>query len=301
MSDNKHQRRDDQRPGVCLDWDDTPPAGTTQYVKRGDVPSIEFTLRQAEALVEVFGGHDAEVSVMERPAAWADMDPGLYAYFTEYPDEGSIYLGPTEVDDDLAMHGRPQAAPIRTWRERIGQPPEYPLHAPTDVERAMEAEIADLRATLACASLPAQGGADDLAWNKKALKRHRDKLEAVWEGIREAVQKYTGKPCEGEPFERLDELLRAQHSADAQLDKMWGARFMISQALHNTMVGNQSAWIEWKHGAGAEAAMQWIENGLIGPGLIPSGTEAQAWFDANQDDRYEIPPRPAAAQQGDGS
>ena len=37
---------------------------------------------------------------------------------------------------------------IRTWRERIGQHADFPLHAPTDVERAMEAEIAELRALL---------------------------------------------------------------------------------------------------------------------------------------------------------
>jgi len=34
---------------------------------------------------------------------------------------------------------------VRTWRERIGAKPDFPLHAPTDVERAMEAEIAELR------------------------------------------------------------------------------------------------------------------------------------------------------------
>lgn len=38
---------------------------------------------------------------------------------------------------------------IRTWRERIGVSADFPLHAPTDVERAMEAEIAELRARLA--------------------------------------------------------------------------------------------------------------------------------------------------------
>lgn len=42
---------------------------------------------------------------------------------------------------------------IRTWRERIGQPADFPLHAPTDVERAMEDEIAELRALIeACAT-----------------------------------------------------------------------------------------------------------------------------------------------------
>lgn len=35
---------------------------------------------------------------------------------------------------------------IKTWRERIGAGPDFPLHVPTDVERAMEAEIAELRA-----------------------------------------------------------------------------------------------------------------------------------------------------------
>lgn len=81
----------------------------------------------------------------------------------------------------------------------------------------------------------------------------------------------------------------------AELEKMWKARFMVSQALHNAMVGNQSAWIEWQHGAGAEAAMAWIHNGLVGPGLIPDGKEAQPWFDAHQDDRYDVPPCPALA------
>jgi hypothetical protein len=35
---------------------------------------------------------------------------------------------------------------ISTWRERIGQTADFPLHVPTDVERAMVAEIAELRA-----------------------------------------------------------------------------------------------------------------------------------------------------------
>jgi len=47
----------------------------------------------------------------------------------------------------------------------------------------------------------------------------------------------------------------------------------------------QAAWIEWMHGRGADAAMQWIENTLDGPGLIPDtegeqAPDAQAFFDA---------------------
>ena len=38
------------------------------------------------------------------------------------------------------------SAAVKTWRQRLGLADAYPLHAPTDVERAMVAEIAELRA-----------------------------------------------------------------------------------------------------------------------------------------------------------
>ena len=65
----------------------------------------------------------------------------------------------------------------------------------------------------------------------------------------------------------------------------------IQQALadshNNLIVAMQAAFIEWKHGGGAESAMEWIVNTLRGPGLIPResdpwGKEAQAYFSANQ-------------------
>ncbi|MBD8627692.1 hypothetical protein IFT64_12170 [Oxalobacteraceae sp. CFBP 8753] len=89
------------------------PAGP---VRIADIPSIEITLRQAKELVATFGGHDAEISIFKRPAAWADMDDGLYAFFSDYPDEGSMYLGATDVDDDLAMNGEPMGvSPQADW------------------------------------------------------------------------------------------------------------------------------------------------------------------------------------------
>jgi hypothetical protein len=97
-------RAEDQLAATTTTDSSAPPAPAGQ-IKHGDVPSIEITLRQAKELVDCFGGHDAEVSIIQRPAAWGDMPDGLYAYFSEYPDEGSMYLGPTEVDDDLAMNG----------------------------------------------------------------------------------------------------------------------------------------------------------------------------------------------------
>lgn len=67
----------------------------------------------------------------------------------------------------------------------------------------------------------------------------------------------------------------------------------FSNIIHDLIVANQAAWIEWKHGQGAEAAMQWIENGLVGPGHIPDedepyGTEAQAWMDKNRSDPMPV-------------
>ncbi len=61
---------------------------------------------------------------------------------------------------------------------------------------------------------------------------------------------------------------------------------MLAESHHDLIVAMQAAYIEWKHGRGADAAMQWIGNTLRGPGLIPGegepyATEAQAWFDAN--------------------
>ena len=65
----------------------------------------------------------------------------------------------------------------------------------------------------------------------------------------------------------------------------------LSKIVHNMVVADQSAWIEWIHGKGAEAAMQRIANGLLGPGHIPAegepySTEGQAWYDANRADAF---------------
>ena len=62
---------------------------------------------------------------------------------------------------------------------------------------------------------------------------------------------------------------------------------MLNNFFHDMLVGQQAAWIEWQHGAGAEAGMKWIHNGLAGPGLIPPedaawAKEPQAFFDANR-------------------
>lgn len=60
---------------------------------------------------------------------------------------------------------------IMTWRERIGQQANFPLHAPTDVERAMEAEIAELRGR--ARRLAELMGANEMA----ALRRFNETCE----------------------------------------------------------------------------------------------------------------------------
>lgn len=68
----------------------------------------------------------------------------------------------------------------------------------------------------------------------------------------------------------------------------------MGQIVHNMTVAQQAAWLEWQTGNGAEAAMDWIENGLIGPGLLPEdedgkpvGLTAQAFFDQNADEELK--------------
>jgi hypothetical protein len=70
-----------------------------------NTPILTITLRQAENLVAFFGGHDTEVSV----GPGLDGTQSLMAWCTEYPEEGAVDLGPTEVDDELANIGRPIA------------------------------------------------------------------------------------------------------------------------------------------------------------------------------------------------
>lgn len=67
---------------------------------------VEITLRQALALVDFFGGSDAEITIQyfgpgEMKTELGEECPaGIYAWCSDYPDEGACYLGPTEVADD---------------------------------------------------------------------------------------------------------------------------------------------------------------------------------------------------------
>lgn len=64
----------------------------------------------------------------------------------------------------------------------------------------------------------------------------------------------------------------------------------VAQMANDLIVTMQAAWIEWQHGRGAEAAMEWIQNTLVGPGQIPDeddpyGTDAQSWHGLHRSDK----------------
>ena len=66
---------------------------------------IEFTSRaQVEALLEMFGGEDANI-VVEELDDEAHSGPGLYAYYPDCSEEGSILLDPPKDDDEARRRG----------------------------------------------------------------------------------------------------------------------------------------------------------------------------------------------------
>lgn len=97
--------------------------------------SIRITLRQAEALVALFGGADTEMTVTDLESGRISdqgetLPPGLYAFCSEYPEEGAVYLGPTEVQDDDILDG-----PAIGERNEVN---EQGMAAPTCLELASD-------------------------------------------------------------------------------------------------------------------------------------------------------------------
>lgn len=74
--------------------------------------------------------------------------------------------------------------------------------------------------------------------------------------------------AEIDQFKAENEALRMQVK---ELDLMFG-RYLL---------GMRASVVEWQKGKGADAAMQWIWNGLRGPGELPpeEETQSQAYFD----------------------
>jgi len=56
---------------------------------------MNFTYQEAKDLLEFFGGYkETEITVIEVSGDDPNHSgPGLYAYYSEYPDEGTMLLG----------------------------------------------------------------------------------------------------------------------------------------------------------------------------------------------------------------
>ncbi|MEN7429199.1 hypothetical protein VA599_00490 [Chromobacterium sp. TRC.1.1.SA] len=102
---------------------------------------------------------------------------------------------------------------------------------------------------------------------------------ALAEEIKAAIRELVGDSSYPDLLAAVDKL-----AAEANASQQAGEFAQL--ILHDNITAMQAAWLEWKHGAGADSAMEWIENTLDGPGLIPEEDEpnsqnAQAWHDAN--------------------
>lgn len=89
---------------------------------------------------------------------------------------------------------------------------------------------------------------------------------------------------EGELTNKLTDLAAWINTRAAEIARVKENYKTLAHIVHDQVVANQSAWIEWQHGKGAESAMTWVHNGLAGPGQIPDetapyGKEPQAWYD----------------------
>lgn len=66
---------------------------------------------------------------------------------------------------------------------------------------------------------------------------------------------------------------------------------LLGKINHDFIVVNQAAWIEWKNGGGMKKALQWIENGLMFPGLLPDPEHpnyknAQFYYNSEKSDKF---------------
>ena len=90
--------------------------------------SIFIDMKQAAALLELFGGEPTEFTVVQCPDGHSGQ--GLYAYGTEYPEDGASFLGKTDADATPAPQAQADAREDSALldameRQRIALHPEY--------------------------------------------------------------------------------------------------------------------------------------------------------------------------------
>ena len=89
------------------------PSSSAQEVRAARASLDGITLQVATALVELFGSDDTDMTIQF--IADGHSGPGFYAWCTEYPEDGSDFLGP---DFDTSEAARlASAPPVRTNAE----------------------------------------------------------------------------------------------------------------------------------------------------------------------------------------
>jgi hypothetical protein len=158
--------------------------------------ALVFTLPEADALLRFFGGEPGEVTVRELPrGVIADCEgpspAGLWAHMTEYPEEGSAFLGP--ADDPDAPISQPAAespaAPVALTEKIIADLLDWVATFPHNAPLALVCRAAaDRLQSLAAADVLLREVAAD-------LKRHG----AVRESIENDVLTYAAAPASPAP------------------------------------------------------------------------------------------------------
>lgn len=102
---------------------------------------------------------------------------------------------------------------------------------------------------------------------------HRYKVVAMLsgDGNRIGYDPYGPDVVMAEAYDRLTTENQDLRMLVKEMDLLFG-RYLL---------GMRASVVEWRHGKGSDAAMQWIWNGLVGPGELPpeQETQAQAYFD----------------------
>lgn len=97
------------------------------------------------------------------------------------------------------------------------------------------------------------------------------------------------------PFSRVLAAVDAIEAEARKPDPAALDAFRLISNLHDrTLLTMQAAWIEWKHGDGAHAAMEnWIEEALDGPGLVPDPADEDSVWSEDASEYFRLNHQPA--------
>jgi hypothetical protein len=86
--------------------------------------ALTFTAAQAQNLLDMFGGDEGLITVCLLPAD-GDNPGGLYGHMTEYPEDGSVFLGPANEEPTQTQSPVPALDPLLTTAD--AQPVAKPI------------------------------------------------------------------------------------------------------------------------------------------------------------------------------